>query len=90
MPDEILVGTSNARLITVVKTHFPQARIVVTAETPVRALALYEAGADYVYLPNRLVGAHLIPMIRYLVRGEEVFDRQAAMDELRVCQEVLP
>jgi Kef-type K+ transport system membrane component KefB len=90
VPDEILVGTSNLNLVTIIRTHFPQAKIVVTAETPARALPLYEAGADYVCLPNRLVGSHLIPVVRRLVRGEKIMDPQAEMESLNLSQEVLP
>ena len=45
IPDEILVGTSNTRLIDRIKHIAPQARIIVTAESPSRALRLYQAGA---------------------------------------------
>ena len=59
--DEILVGTSNLKLIDQMKKIAPQARMIVTAESPTRALKLYEAGADYVYLPNRLAAQQLLP-----------------------------
>lgn len=71
IPDEILVGTNNLRLIDQIKKIASEARIVVTAESPSKALALYNAGADYVYLPNQLAARHLLPVVERLLRGDE-------------------
>jgi Kef-type K+ transport system membrane component KefB len=90
VPDEVLVGTSNLNLVMTIRSHFPQAKIVVTAETPARAVPLYEAGADYVCLPNRLVAGHLIPVVRHLVRDEKIMDLQEELETLKLSREVLP
>jgi Kef-type K+ transport system membrane component KefB/Trk K+ transport system NAD-binding subunit len=70
--DEILVGTNNSRLIDQIKKIAPEAKIIVTAESPSRAAALYRAGADYVYLPNQLAAQHLMPLVERLLIGEQV------------------
>lgn len=50
--DSILKGTDNLRLLQAARRLCPDAKAVVTADRIDRALALYEAGADYVLLPR--------------------------------------
>jgi len=87
--DEILVGTSNLRLIDQMKRIAPKARIIVTAESPSRALEFYKAGADYVYLPNRLAAQHLLIVVERLLRGEPVVSKEAEMARLMERDEVM-
>ena len=68
--DELLVGTNNLKIIEQMRKIVPKARIIVTAESPARAVALYDAGADYVYLPNRLAAQHLLTVVERLLQGE--------------------
>ena len=87
--DEILVGTTNLKLMQMIKKNAPRARIIVTAESPSRALALYEAGADYVYLPNQLAAQHLLAVVERLLRGEEVVLKEEEMARLARRDEVV-
>ena len=87
--DEILVGTSNLRIIDQMKKIAPGARIIVTAESPSRALELYNAGADYVYLPNRLAAQHLLKVVERLLRGEQVVIKEEEMERLIEQDEVM-
>ncbi|MEJ2672413.1 MAG: cation:proton antiporter [Deltaproteobacteria bacterium] len=89
IPDEILVGTKNLRLISQIKKMAPQAKMIVTAKSPSRAVALYRAGADYVYLPNQLAAQHLVPVVERLLLGEEVVLRDEEMERLARRDEVL-
>jgi Kef-type K+ transport system membrane component KefB len=89
IPDEILVGTSNLRLIDRMKKIAPQARIIVTAASPSRALTLYEAGADYVYLPSQLAAQHLLTVVERLLRGEEVVLKEEEMNRLLAWDEII-
>ena len=89
LPDEILVGTNNLRLIDQLKKLAPEARIIATAESPSRALALYRAGADYVYLPNQLAGQHLLTVVERLLRGEEAVLKEEEMARLAGRDEVI-
>jgi Kef-type K+ transport system membrane component KefB/voltage-gated potassium channel Kch len=87
--DELLVGTNNLKLIDQMKKIASKARIIVTAENPSRALDLYNAGADYVYLPNRLAGQHLLTIVARLLRGEPAVNREAEMARLIEREEVM-
>jgi Kef-type K+ transport system membrane component KefB len=89
IPDEILVGTNNFRLIKQMQRIAPQARIIVTAENPARALALYKAGADYVYLPNQLVAQHLLTVLEHWLRGEAAVIKEEEMARLAGWDEII-
>jgi len=71
IPDTILVGTDNLKIIRQIKNICPHAKIVVTAESPNRALKMYAEGADYVFLPRILAARHVIPIIRELLNDVE-------------------
>jgi Kef-type K+ transport system membrane component KefB len=89
IPDDILVGTNNLRLIDRMKKIAPQARIVVTAASPSRALTLYKAGADYVYLPHQLAAQHLVTVVERLLRGEEVVLKDEEIQRLLAWDEII-
>jgi len=89
VPDEILVGTDNLKLINRIKKIAPEARIIATAETPARALALYQAGADYVSLPNELAGRHLLTVAAQMIQGEKVILRDEEIERLAGRNEVI-
>ncbi len=59
VPDEILRGTDNLRLVKALRSISPTVSIVARATTVAKALELYEAGADYVHL-QRLESAREI------------------------------
>jgi Kef-type K+ transport system membrane component KefB/voltage-gated potassium channel Kch len=82
IPDEILVGTDNLKLLGQIRKIAPEAQIIVTASNPSRALTLYNAGADYVCLPNQLAGQHLLSAVERLLRGEELVLRDEEMARL--------
>jgi Kef-type K+ transport system membrane component KefB len=67
IPDTVLVGTDNLRMIKQIQNICPHAKIVVTAESPARALKMYAEGADYVFLPRALAAEHLIPVLKDLL-----------------------
>lgn len=69
IPDTILVGTDNLRLIKHVKSICPKAKIIVTAESVERALNMYAEGADYVIIP-RILSAQKIMDILDLMLSE--------------------
>jgi Kef-type K+ transport system membrane component KefB len=90
IPDTILVGTDNLKLIKQMKTLCPQAKIIVTAESPAAALKMYEEGADYVLRPNLLAGRHLPPIVEHLLREESEALKEKEMEDLKKGEEVLP
>jgi Trk K+ transport system NAD-binding subunit len=92
IPDNILVGTDNVRMIRQIHTLCPHARIVVTAESPQRALQMYAEGADYVLVPHLLAAQHLLPIIELMLREEAegmAQLQQTHMEQLRARKEVV-
>jgi Kef-type K+ transport system membrane component KefB/voltage-gated potassium channel Kch len=90
IPDTILVGTDNLRLIKQMKSLCPRAKIIVTAESPAAALKMYQEGADYVLLPNLLAGRHLPAIVEHLLREESAVLKEKEMKNLEGREEVLP
>jgi Kef-type K+ transport system membrane component KefB len=63
LADEVLKGTTNARLMRQVKALAPEARVIVTADVIEQARELYAEGAAHVFVP-RLAGAReLAPVV---------------------------
>jgi Kef-type K+ transport system membrane component KefB/voltage-gated potassium channel Kch len=87
--DEILVGTNNLKLIDQIKKIAPQAKMIVTAESSARAVVLYRAGADYVFLPNQLAAQNLLPVLQRLLRGEEVVLKDNEVERLSQRDEII-
>jgi voltage-gated potassium channel Kch len=76
IPDRILKGTDNLRLLLQARRLCPHARIVVTANGAAAALQLYDAGADYVFVPRLQSSAQIAAILE---KGlEEGFDRLRA------------
>jgi Kef-type K+ transport system membrane component KefB/Trk K+ transport system NAD-binding subunit len=87
--DEILVGTDNLKLIDQMKKIAPQAKIIVTAESPAKGVSLYRAGADYVLMPNQLAARDLLPVIERLLLREEVVLKDQEIEHLEKRNEVI-
>jgi Kef-type K+ transport system membrane component KefB len=90
IPDALLAGTSNARLVRAVRTINPSAKIIATADVIANVQALYDAGADHVIV-SRLVEANaLLDAIRAAEEGL-LEDRRAELDaQLENRREILP
>jgi Kef-type K+ transport system membrane component KefB/voltage-gated potassium channel Kch len=71
IPDTVLVGTDNLRIIRHLREICPHAKIIVTAESTERALKMYAEGADYVFLPRVLAARNLLDAVRMLTAGNE-------------------
>ncbi len=71
IPDTILVGTDNLRIIRHMKEISPHAKIIVTAESIERALKMYAEGADYVFVPRVLSARNIIQMVSLMLSGKE-------------------
>jgi Kef-type K+ transport system membrane component KefB len=61
--DRILKGTNNLRLLRQARRLCPQARVIVTANGPAAAVALYDAGADFVFVPRLQSAAEMAAII---------------------------
>jgi Trk K+ transport system NAD-binding subunit len=62
IPDTILRGTTNEKLLSLSRRLCPQARVIVTANTLQAALNLYQQGADFVFIP-RIHSAGLVARV---------------------------
>ena len=71
IPDTILVGTDNLKIISHMKDICPKALIIVTAESVERAMMMYAEGADYVFLPRILSSDKLLKMIDLVLNKQE-------------------
>jgi Kef-type K+ transport system membrane component KefB len=91
IPDTILVGTDNLKVIKQIQSICPHAKIIVTAESSSRALKMYAEGADYVFLPRMLASLHLIPVIRDLLndQGHAETLKKSHMDWLQQRVEII-
>ena len=92
VPDNILVGTDNLQLIKQIQNVCPHAKIVVTAESPTRALEMYAEGADYVLLPRILAAQHLRQVVEVLMGDDTAAIAQlkhAHLDQLQTREEIV-
>lgn len=87
--DMILKGTDNLRLLKQARKVCPHARVIVTANRTASALALYEAGADFVFVPQLHSSAQMAGIIEEgLVAGFEHL-RGTQIEHLRRRDEVI-
>lgn len=92
IPDNILVGTTNTRLIRQLRSVCPHAKIIVTAERPAAAVDMYNAGADYVFLPRVLAAQHLLPIIDLLLSDDSeqmLALKHSEMEHMQYRQEIV-
>jgi Kef-type K+ transport system membrane component KefB/voltage-gated potassium channel Kch len=90
IPDSLLKGANNEKLVRHVRSINSTAKIVATADVLADISDLYDAGADYVTVP-RLSDARVLIELIAAVDAGLLADRRAEMDALLVeRREVLP
>lgn len=89
IPDTILKGTDNMRLLKHARRLCPHAKAIITANGPAAALEMYEAGADYVFVPRLHSASQMAEVVAEgLAHGfDKLRDEQIA--QLRRRNEVL-
>mmetsp|Transcript_19163 Transcript_19163/g.43405 ORF Transcript_19163/g.43405 Transcript_19163/m.43405 type:complete len:519 (+) Transcript_19163:161-1717(+) len=75
-PDTMLQGTTNLRILQVVKAVWPKTHIIVTADNPQQAAQLYEAGAHYVLRSAKLCAERLFELLNR-------YETDAGMSDLK-------
>ena len=90
IPDSLLKGTTNLRLVRTLRELNPQARIIAVSETLAEVGALRAAGADYVSVPRLAEAAELWSVVREAERGSLAALRATAEQRLQGRTEVLP
>jgi Kef-type K+ transport system membrane component KefB len=63
IPDAYLQGVDNRRLLHLVRSLAPAAKVIVTGDTADSAARLYSDGADYVIIPSALSAEHLYRLL---------------------------
>ncbi len=72
IPDTILVGTDNLKLIKHVKNICPEAKIIATAESVENALKMYAEGADYVFIPRILSAQKIMNILDLILKNNDI------------------
>lgn len=89
IPDAFLKGTNNKKLISLVRGLCPHAKVIVTAERPIHARELYDAGADFVVQPSALAGQSVAEAVQAGLASALDSVRAVAKEELGERKEVL-
>jgi Kef-type K+ transport system membrane component KefB/voltage-gated potassium channel Kch len=89
VPDALLRGTTNARLLEELRGLAPHAAHIVTSDDFGMTRELYEAGAGYVYVPRLMGAGELAEVVRSALSGDLTRLRDAARDALEHRVEVL-
>ncbi|HET6802304.1 MAG TPA: cation:proton antiporter [Casimicrobiaceae bacterium] len=89
IPDTILKGTSNLRLLQQARRLCPHASVVVTASRAASALELYDAGADFVFVSRLHSAAQMAAILEQGLADGFADLRADEIARLRVRDEVL-
>ncbi len=89
IPDHILRGITNLKLLRELKKMAPNAKIVVTAETMESAREMYAAGADYVFMPRIISSRHLAGVLEAMEKGQVQALREEGIKELQDRKELV-
>ena len=89
LTDQVLRGTTNLRLLKQARRLAPGALFIAASETIPSALALYDEGADFVYLPRMHSSEQIAELIRAAYAGTLRDRRAAEIDRLRSRHEVM-
>jgi Kef-type K+ transport system membrane component KefB len=89
IPDSFLKGTDNQRLLSMLRTLAPHAKIIVTAETQTQARELYAAGADYVLEAPLVAGEWMTSVLERALAGDLPRLRELAVSDLAKRNEVI-
>ncbi|HUQ50081.1 MAG TPA: cation:proton antiporter, partial [Terriglobales bacterium] len=90
IPDSLLKGTSNLRMLRQLRHMAPHAQVIVTAQRLSDAESLYAGGAAYVYVPRIMSVKDLHMIVAAAMAGPLDKQRREAMLELQQREEVLP
>lgn len=80
IPDLLLKGTSNLRLVHLCRSLAPAAAILATADDSQRAQKLREAGADGIVTPDHYIGEMLARTLMRLEKKQEILEEMDALE----------
>lgn len=90
VPDSLLKGTSNEKLVRHIRMVNPTAKIIATADVLAEAQTLYAAGADYVTIARLDQANELVDVVTAAEAGQLAEMRARLDKQLRDRQEILP
>jgi Kef-type K+ transport system membrane component KefB/voltage-gated potassium channel Kch len=92
IPDAILKGTTNERLLRQLRSVAPHAKTIVTAEVFSAAKGLYAQGASFVFIPRLMSVRELADIVLAALEGDLEHKRAIENEEIERRQqlEVLP
>lgn len=89
LPDSILKGTTNLRLLRQLKSIAKTARLIVTSEQFDQAKMLYAEGAHFVIVPRLMNAREVAQIIEVCALGDPAAERAEALQLLEERHEVL-
>lgn len=89
LSDGVLRGTTNSRILQQARHGCPQAQVLVAADTVEGALALYEEGADFVYLSRLYSARYMSDLIGHALQNGFQKIREDQLRKLKRRREVL-
>lgn len=90
LPDSVLKGASNRKLLRQLRELNPNAQIIVHAEKIVEVQPLYAAGANYVSVPRLLEAAELLHVLDAAEQNLLDQKRKEQAEQLEERNEVIP
>ena len=90
LSDSVLKGSTNLKLLRMVRTLAPEAKVIVTAEFFYQARELYANGATFVFMPRLMSARELAIVVFAALEGETKGMREDALAALEARHEVLP
>jgi Kef-type K+ transport system membrane component KefB len=89
LTDSVLKGTSNLRMLKQLRAYCPGAGLVMASDTIAGSLELYEAGADFVFIPRMHSAHRMAEVLRTALEDGLAVLRREEMTALRSRDEVL-
>jgi hypothetical protein len=90
LPDSVLRGANNLRLLRQLRALNQEADIIVHSEKIAQVSELYAAEASYVTVSRFLEASHLLEVIEAADKGLLAQERQRQAEQLTGRQEVVP
>jgi len=89
IPDDILRGTSNLRILKAARHVSPRAQVIVTTDHIPQAIEFYKEGADFVYIPRLQSAGQMAKLLETAMKRGLVTARTEAIADLEGRREVL-
>ena len=83
IPDSILVGTNNLKLLSNIRSVAPNAKVIVTSDSPDMAVELCENGAHYVLVPRVLSAQSIMEVLKIILND---IDEDVMSNELELLK----